>query len=298
MADHQDKAAGLEALTRAWLELGPNARTMLEYTARRLVIGKAHGDFDKPRDWDRETAEEEFDGAMYRAAKLLGFGTASPAANPHPEDGSDTSIMWGSIPGPGPGRASANVPHSREFFEQMKTCRDAYKRLALAFAMAIPNSVTRATVFDFGCGTGHQSAALARLGYSVVGADPLARPEDVEKTEGFEFMSIDPIAVRGPTTDVVICTEVAEHVYEERADALVAAVCMRARTRVIWSAAPPGQEWEGHVNLQPPDYWLTKFTANGFNVNPADTKALRDNMRALQAQHAGAAENFYVLDRT
>lgn len=66
--------SGLERLVDAYLELGPNARRILEFIAARLVIGKAHGDFDKPRNYDRETAEEECDGAVYRAAKLLGIG--------------------------------------------------------------------------------------------------------------------------------------------------------------------------------------------------------------------------------
>ena len=67
-------AARLVALVDAWHSLGPNARRILEFMADRLVVGKAHGDFDKPRDWDKESAEEEIDNAMYRAAKALGMG--------------------------------------------------------------------------------------------------------------------------------------------------------------------------------------------------------------------------------
>jgi hypothetical protein len=288
MADGDAKAkdTGLEALVKAWLELGPNARRLLEYTADRLVIGKVHGDFDRPRDWDRETLEEEFDGAMYRAAKLLGFGRV-PAQAPVCSPGCDCPQCAHAA-----AVSAANVPHSRAFFEQMKTCREAYKRLAIAFAVAIKSGWS---VFDFGCGTGHQSAALARLGFRVVGADPLVRPEDVEP--GFEFNSCDPITTRGFGRDVVICTEVAEHVYPERADALVEAVCIAAAERVVWSAARPGQDWEGHVNLQPPEYWISKFAARGFVVSDVATKHLRQAMRDLGAQHCGAADNFYVFDR-
>lgn len=57
-------------------ELGPNARRVLLALADRLVAGKAHGDFDKPHDWDKESSEEALDLAVYQAAKLLGLGKA------------------------------------------------------------------------------------------------------------------------------------------------------------------------------------------------------------------------------
>jgi hypothetical protein len=190
-----------------------------------------------------------------------------------------------------------NVPHSPGFFAQMSSCREAYKRLALAFDSVLFASWT---VLDFGCGIGHQTAALARMGYDIHGIDPLVPTEAVEP--GFSFVSGDPIGADvelvGGHFNAVICTEVAEHVYPERADDLVRSVCELARNRVIWSAAKPGQEWEGHVNLQPTGYWIDRFAANGFQVNEAATEILRDDMRSNQAQHAGAADNFFVLDRT
>lgn len=194
-------------------------------------------------------------------------------------------------------RETANVPHSPEFFEQMKTCREAYKRLAMAFAAVLPAGVA---VLDIGCGTGHQSASLARLGFKVFGVDPLVDPKDVEQVEGFTFFKHVDLIGGPPLVDLypaVICTEVAEHVYPERADALVDAICSAARDRIIFSAARPGQEWEGHVNLQPPEYWLAKFAARGWRVAVGLTDELRLRMRMLRAQHCGAADNFYVFVR-
>lgn len=57
-------------------KLGPNARRVLLTLADRLVKGVEHGDFDKPHDWDKESAEEALDLAVYQAAKLLGLGKA------------------------------------------------------------------------------------------------------------------------------------------------------------------------------------------------------------------------------
>jgi len=63
----------MDELARIYLGLGPNARRVLLALAQRLDIGKAHGDFDKPLDLDAETLAEELDGAVYRAAKLMGL---------------------------------------------------------------------------------------------------------------------------------------------------------------------------------------------------------------------------------
>jgi hypothetical protein len=84
MADAKVSAAEalqLCELVQAWSKLGPNARKILGFIAERLVIGLAHGDFTAEHDWERETAEEEVDGAVYRAAKLLGMGAAASAAD-------------------------------------------------------------------------------------------------------------------------------------------------------------------------------------------------------------------------
>lgn len=56
------------------VQLGPNARRVLLALAERLVKGKEHGDFDKPHNWDKESAEEALDLAVYQAAKLLSLG--------------------------------------------------------------------------------------------------------------------------------------------------------------------------------------------------------------------------------
>lgn len=81
MSDATGSATGaavseLQQLIAAWETIGPNARKILLQLAGRLVIGKTHGDFTAPHDWDRETAEEELDGAIYRAAKLLKLGAS------------------------------------------------------------------------------------------------------------------------------------------------------------------------------------------------------------------------------
>lgn len=71
------EAEKLASLLHAWSIIGPNARSILCAIADRLVIGREHGDFTAPHDWDAETLAEELDASVYRAAKLLKLGGQS-----------------------------------------------------------------------------------------------------------------------------------------------------------------------------------------------------------------------------
>lgn len=194
-----------------------------------------------------------------------------------------------------------NVPHSTEFFDQMRTCREAYRRLADCINDALDlcmdpkdGSDYSRTVLDIGCGTGAQTARLAELGWTAVGVDVF----DVRPEPGFAFRNVDLLTVGASLVyDAVLCTETAEHIEERRADALVDAVARRARHAIVWSAAVPGQEWEGHVNLKPREWWLDKFRHYQWIPHTALTYGLRQSIRDQKAQHhmEPGVSNFYVL---
>lgn len=203
----------------------------------------------------------------------------------------------------------------------MRGCRDAYRLLGECFHDALlpllhpalvssgftssltgkpipPFGVEKRllSLMDVGCGVGAQTARLAELGWAAVGVDPALGGTSPES--GFAFRDLDILALPVPPKagyDAVLCTETAEHVEECRALDLVRAVADRAEKAIVWSAAVPGQEWEGHVNLQPHEYWLDKFQKLGWVVNDGFTQALRAMIVTRRAQHWMAAGNFYVL---
>lgn len=185
----------------------------------------------------------------------------------------------------------ANI-HDEAFFEFMRTCRDPYRRLADCINEVVG---VQGSAVDIGCGIGLQTKRLMELGWGISGMDPA--PVAIELCEpGIHIVPFDLTKpITGDKHDTVICTETAEHISQEHADTIVANVAGLARNFIVWSAAAPGQEWEGHVNLQPPAYWLEKFAARGWVPAQTKTIKLRDRMLETNAQHVLGRQNFFVL---
>jgi SAM-dependent methyltransferase len=176
-------------------------------------------------------------------------------------------------------------PHDAAFFQQMRACRDPYRRLADCFDLVVGK---QATAIDIGCGIGLQTGRLKELGWEISGAE--YSPVAIEMREpGVVILPIDLTAPEGASKlgvyDCVICTETAEHIPQEHAMAIVRNVAGRAKNFIIWSAAAPGQEWEGHINLQPPEYWLSRFRMLGWDLDEDRTAKLRYLMSKHNAQH-------------
>jgi hypothetical protein len=74
--------------------------------------------------------------------------------------------------------------------------------------------------------------------------------------------------------DVAMCFEVAEHIEKKYSGTLVTNLTNLSDT-ILFTAAPPGQEGYGHVNCQPPLYWVQKFDALGFNLAEGTTDKLK-----------------------
>ena len=182
--------------------------------------------------------------------------------------------------------------HDQAFFDFMRTCRDPYRRLADCIHEVVG---VQATAVDIGCGIGLQTKRLQELGWGISGMDPA--PAAIELRE--PSIHVVPFDLTKPITgdryDTVICTETAEHIPQEHADTIVSNVVSLARNFIVWSAAAPGQEWEGHVNLQPPAYWLEKFASHSWVPAQTKTTKLRDRMLETNAQHVLGRQNFFVL---
>lgn len=152
-----------------------------------------------------------------------------------------------------------------------------------------PESLT-----DLGAGAGWYCRAAADAGVRFVFG--------IEKTPEINRISEFPVMVadlathefhppEGHQFDLALCLEVAQYIAEERVDNLLANCC-RASSRIIWSAAHPGQPCPGGVTFLPEAHWACRFRARQYEVNMNATGELR-----AAARLPWLKENLLVLER-
>lgn len=137
----------------------------------------------------------------------------------------------------------------------------AIEVLSIAFSLFEIKSV-----IDFGCGTGSWLRAAGQLGATkLTGLEGNWVRSDMLVDPRIEFITTELEASAGPPAiyDLAISVEVAEHLSSRRADGFVDDLCA-ASSRVLFSAAIPGQGGTGHINEQWQSYWARKFLANGY----------------------------------
>ncbi|HEY8005334.1 MAG TPA: methyltransferase domain-containing protein [Methylocella sp.] len=153
--------------------------------------------------------------------------------------------------------------YGSSFYDRQRegSLRSAQAILPIVFALTNPKSVV-----DFGCGVGTWLATAKRLGAehclglegAWVKTQTLAAADLEIRETGLE----QPVSLQ-ERYDLAISLEVAEHLAPERADSFVADLC-RASNVVLFSAAIPGQDGDGHQNEQWPSYWAERFLRLGY----------------------------------
>lgn len=134
------------------------------------------------------------------------------------------------------------------------------EQAARAVVRPLLSKVPVSTVADLGCGAGGWAREFERQGCIVTGFDGRWASAVYR---GRDFRAIDLLEeMPEGQFDLVVCLEVAEHLPEERAGDLVAAIAGMT-DNVLWSAAVPGQNGTGHVNCQWPGYWAKLFAPHG-----------------------------------
>ncbi|WP_159930983.1 class I SAM-dependent methyltransferase [Oceanicoccus sp. KOV_DT_Chl] len=123
------------------------------------------------------------------------------------------------------------------------------------------------SVLDVGCGAGAWLSVWKEHGSRITGIDGeyvnrdmlmIAPDTFVGRDLRFEFLLPQHY-------DLVQCLEVAEHLPGSSAPQLVASLC-RHSDIVVFSAAPPGQGGENHINEQDYSYWRDLFDKNNFQM--------------------------------
>jgi len=126
-----------------------------------------------------------------------------------------------------------------------------------------------ASILDVGCGGGALLQSLKSRGVRGLGleySEPALQMCRARELMAVKFDLERDEWTRNETFDVAVSTEVAGHLPEDCADRLVGLLCRAANT-IIFTAAPPGQGGTDHLNEQPSEYWIGKFSRQGFMLD-------------------------------
>jgi hypothetical protein len=176
-----------------------------------------------------------------------------------------------------------HLKHAREYsIKTMDWYIDKYKPMS---------------VIDFGCGIGSylESAYNHDLyirGFEISEAARKYTPEHIQKSI-FYFDCTQPLFCTG--FDTVLSFETAEHIDPDGTQQFVNNIMLCVGMHLLFTAAPPGQQGTGHINLQPRQFWIDKFSEM-LKYDNELTKDISENWRELGAPNY-ICDNLIVCTR-
>ncbi|MDG2273568.1 MAG: methyltransferase domain-containing protein, partial [Halioglobus sp.] len=138
------------------------------------------------------------------------------------------------------------------------------------------------SVLDVGCAAGAWLSIWKENGCQITGLDGDYVEESMLLIDPSEFQAKDisqPFSIER-RFDLCQSLEVAEHIPNTASEQFVDCLC-RASNIVLFSAAPPGQGGENHINEQPYEYWRNLFEDKGYQMYDAVRPAMRGNKNVM-----------------
>jgi SAM-dependent methyltransferase len=162
-----------------------------------------------------------------------------------------------------------------------------YAAQSSAYSAATITSILRRlldveSVLDVGCAAGTWLRAWNELGIADlhgIDGDYVDRQMFMLPASKFTAVDLNAAFDLGRQFDLVQSLEVGEHLKETASKVFAESLARHARRYILFSAAPPGQGGEYHINEQPYEFWRHKFERLGFvpvdAVRPAIVKDKR-----------------------
>jgi len=161
----------------------------------------------------------------------------------------------------------------------LKYTSDASFGSAKIIAPLVYNWLPVTSVIDFGCAQGAWFAAWRTLGADdILGVDGAYVDIDQLMIPRHAFKGInlsEPLDL-GRKVDLVQSLEVGEHIPAALARQFVSNLTAHGEI-ILFSAAPPGQGGEHHVNEQPYEYWRQLFQEHGYEMYDPIRTLIKDN---------------------
>lgn len=181
--------------------------------------------------------------------------------------------------------------YTKEYFQ--KIYQEEYLQARRLAEYLYPKYLPR-TVVDFGCADGLYIKPFNDKGCYVLGIDSAPVLVSMKKVDNIILSDLR-MPYKAGKFDLALCLEVLEHIEERYTDNVIQNL-VDASDLLLVSAAVPGQEGEGHVNLQHKKYWIDKFDKHGYILDNGETKELVDYMK--EGYHLGwFVENAMILRR-
>ena len=136
---------------------------------------------------------------------------------------------------------------------------------AEVIAESIASDLSPESAVDLGCGTGLLLFHLQKHGIDVQGFDYSSAALAMCDARGMCVQKFDIENDHMPDlrVDLVLSTEVAEHLPESVSDRYIK-ILMSLSETVFLTAATPSDAGTDHVNEQPNEYWIEKFESQGY----------------------------------
>lgn len=177
---------------------------------------------------------------------------------------------------------------------------DEVTRSAVGIVETIMRRLSPTSIIDIGCGSGEVIRRFTEVHVSAKGLDYSDAALAVCRERGLDVQKCDLegdlARFKQMSADLVISTEVAEHLPAACADGYVDLLCTIAHRYVVLTAAPPGQGGTDHVNEQPNSYWIEKFRAHGVRFLDPQTRAFRQEW-ASSGVDSARANNVMVFEK-
>jgi SAM-dependent methyltransferase len=132
------------------------------------------------------------------------------------------------------------------------------------------------SVLDLGCGPGAYVRAFSLWGSeTALGVDRLPPSEVLMGRGVYSEHDLRTSVDLGRRFELVVCTEVLEHIDAEYEETAFQAVRRHARGLILFSAARAGQPGDGHVNTRPIEHWIERWADAGWAPDTFDSLAVR-----------------------
>jgi SAM-dependent methyltransferase len=122
------------------------------------------------------------------------------------------------------------------------------------------------TVLDLGCGQGYFVKWLRDEKVEAWGVEG-ENLGSLFRAPGYQIQQdLSQSFDLGKTYDLVMCTEVVEHIPEIYEDVVFDNIAHHTHRYLVFSGATPGQGGTGHINEKPETYWFACLVRRGFKL--------------------------------